>query len=68
MKIVPTAIRAEVQGLIVAQIETFGRPGPLSRSQLHELRSRNKKIRLLCEQLDQTSSRLTAEQRLKKCS
>ena len=50
-----TAIENEVDELIneliAAQIETFGQPAPLTRTQLRKFHSRTEKFRMLCEEL-----------------
>jgi hypothetical protein len=52
-----SAIRDEVHALISAQIETFGKPAPLTSSQLCEVHEQTEKIRMLYEELDRMNAR-----------
>lgn len=51
------AIKDEVRVLIDIQIETFGRPAPLTPSQLREFHDRSETIRMLCQELNQIRAR-----------
>ena len=52
-----TAIKDEVRVLIDAQIETFGRPAPLTPSQLREFHDRSETIRMLCQELNRIGTK-----------
>jgi hypothetical protein len=63
-----TAIKAEVRTLIDVQIETFGKPSPLTSSELREYQDRSEKIRKLCRELDWIGARGVMERRLERAS
>jgi hypothetical protein len=49
------AIKHEVEHLVSIQIETLGKPSPLTSSDLDQYQSRSKKIAALYRQLDRMS-------------
>ena len=63
-----SAIKDEVHLLIDIQIETFGKPAPLTNSQLREYHYRSEKLKILCQELDRIGTRNVIEQELERAS
>jgi hypothetical protein len=59
-----SAIKDEVRVLIDVQITTFGKPTPLTSSQLHEFHSRTENLKLLCQELNRMGATRVIEQKL----
>jgi hypothetical protein len=63
-----TTIKDEVRMLIDVQIETFGRPAPLTPFQLKEFHHRSEKISTLCQELNRIGARGVLGRRLERAS
>jgi hypothetical protein len=63
-----SAIKDEVRMLIDVQIETFGRPAPLTSFQLKEFHYRSEKISTLCQELNRIGARSVLGRRLERAS
>jgi hypothetical protein len=59
-------IKDDVRMLIDVQIDTFGRPTPLTSSQLREFHHRFKKLKILCQELDRIGTRSFIEHELER--
>jgi hypothetical protein len=57
-----STIKDEVHVLIDVQIETFGKPAPLTSSQLRKFHRRSEKLKMLCRELDRIGTRNVIEQ------
>lgn len=68
MTIPAAAIKNEIQGLIQAQIETFGQTRCLTSSELSECHFRAERIRLLGQELDRIGQQIILEQRFGKAA
>jgi hypothetical protein len=63
-----TAIKNEIRQLINLHIEVFGRPSPLTPSELEECRRRAERIRLLGQELDRISLLTNTDERFREVS